>query len=129
MSVFLEELIERLERELATLQARVALDKEIGAKEIRGYFGILELWLFSAGKLGEPWSDAVMERTRQLEERWQEGWQLEQVHVGIMELLIDTSHHLFSTRKRMASGDPAVSPENREQVSKKNSPFKAICYW
>jgi hypothetical protein len=126
MSIFLEDLIERLERELATLQARVALDKQTGAKEIQGYLGILELWAFSAGKLGEPWNDAVMERTRQLSEGLREGLPLEQVHVGIMELLIDTSRHLYLTRKGMTQGIPAVSPENRPRASK-NIPFKAVC--
>jgi hypothetical protein len=127
MSAFLEDLVERLERELATLQARVALDKAIGAKEIQGYLGILELWAFSAGKLNEPWSGEVSERARQLGRRLQEGGSLGQIHVGIMELLIDTSHQLFSVRKRMAYGLPAVSGEKSLRISEKNPPLKAIC--
>jgi hypothetical protein len=128
MSDFSEDLFERLERELATLQARVALDKQIGVKEIQGYLGILELWAFSAGKFGEPWSEEISEQTRQLELRLQQGCPLGQVHVRIMELLIDTSHHLYSTRKQKVPGIPATSAENQFKLSEKNTPLKTVGY-
>lgn len=124
MSAFLQNLIDRLERELVTLGTRIALDKSIGPKEITGYISVMELWANSARELGEPWCDSVLDRTREMALRFQEGWPLEQVHVHFMQLIIDTSNHLRSTRDSLAQRFPSVPSGRQFLRAGKTSPLR-----